>query len=72
MAQATPMLEQFWDQTLKTMPKKEVQSSLKEMGFNLPISKLSEEDMKKVLYGFLARLEEPLQKEAIELIRERS
>jgi hypothetical protein len=71
MAQATPELDQFWEQKLKTMPKKKVQDSLKEIGFTLPTSNLSADQVRKVLYGFLAQLEKPLQRNAIELIRNR-
>ncbi|MFC4766660.1 hypothetical protein [Effusibacillus consociatus] len=71
MANATPVLEQFWDQTLKTMPKKEVQAFLKEIGVNLPTANLSDDEVRKVLYGFLAQMDESLQESAIEMLRKK-
>lgn len=49
------------------MPKKEVQAKLRNIGVNLPTGNLSEDETRKLLYGFLARLDEPIQEEAIQM-----
>ncbi len=53
------------------MPKKEVQASLKEIGFPYPTGNLSKEQVRKLLYGFLAQLDESLQADAIQTISEK-
>ncbi|WP_018133188.1 hypothetical protein [Effusibacillus pohliae] len=71
MTRVSPILQRFWEQTLKTMPKKEVQASLKEIGFPYPTGNLSKEQVRKLLYGFLAQLDESLQADAIQTISEK-
>ncbi|GAX88972.1 hypothetical protein [Effusibacillus lacus] len=63
----SPKLREFWNKSLSTMPKKEVQAKLRNIGVNLPTGNLSEDETRKLLYGFLARLDEPIQEEAIQM-----
>lgn len=71
MASSTPLLKDFWNKSLKTMPRKEVQKSLKEFGFTFALGSLSDDEMRKVLYGLLSQLGSQAQADTIHLLSER-
>lgn len=69
MPQQTPLLKEFWEKKLQHMPRAEVQQNLKELGFTFSTNNLSDTEIRKLLYGLLAQLEEPVQTETIHLLQ---
>lgn len=70
MPQPTPLLKKFWENSLQHMPRTEVQKTLKELGFHFPTNNLSDADIRKLLYGFIAQLDESVQVETIHMLQE--
>jgi hypothetical protein len=67
--QQTPLLKEYWKKSLQHMPRAEVQKNLKELGFTFSTNNLSDAEIRKLLYGLLAQLEEPIQIETIQLLQ---
>ncbi|BCJ86775.1 hypothetical protein [Effusibacillus dendaii] len=69
MATASPLLHEFWEKSLHNMPRDKVTEFLKEIGFTYSTSRLSDDELRKILFGLIAKLDETSQQDTIRILR---
>lgn len=64
------LLQHLWDDSIQKLPRPQLERLLKQVGFDFSLRGMDDEKVRKLLFGFLSQLEEPLLRDFAPVVEE--